>query len=142
MTVSSATVQTLFPAFRYADARAALEFFQRAFGAEAHTVYDNPDGSIGHAEVAIAGNLFMFGTARDDEYPVQSARQVDGVTAGMYVALSDAAAVDALHARAVAAGATIHRAPYDTDYGSHECRLLDIDGNPWTFGTYRPEIRS
>jgi len=64
------------------------------------------------------------------------------VTAGMYVVLPDAAAVDAVHARATAAGANIIKPPYDTDYGSHDFRAIDLDGYPWTFGTHKPEITS
>jgi uncharacterized glyoxalase superfamily protein PhnB len=45
--------------------------------------------------------------------------------------------------RAVAAGATVVAEPYDTDHGSHDCTLLDPEGNHWQFGTYpghdRPE---
>jgi len=132
--------QTIYPAVRYTDARAAIAWLERAFGCQTHVVYDAPDGSVAHAELALAGNLFMLGSTRDDGYAVRTPKQVGGVTASMYVALPDAAAVDALHARATAAGAQITLAPYDTDYGSHDFSALDLDGHPWTFGTYRPEI--
>ncbi len=31
--------------------------------------------------------------------------------------------------------------PYDTDYGSHDCTLLDPEGNHWQFGTYPGQAR-
>ena len=44
---------------------------------------------------------------------------------------------DALHDRAVAAGATVTMALYDTDYGSRDFAVVDPEGNRWSFGTYR-----
>ena len=135
---TTVTTQTIFPGMRYVDARAAVDWLEKAFGAQKHVVYEGPDGTIAHAELWIAGNLIMFGQTRDDAYPVRSPKQVNGVTGGIYVVLPSAEAVDALHTRAAAAGATIEQPPYDTDYGSHDFRALDLDGHPWTFGTYNP----
>jgi uncharacterized glyoxalase superfamily protein PhnB len=131
--------QTIVPALRYVDAHAAIAWLETAFGAERHVVYDMPDGSVAHAQVRIAGNLIMIGQTRDDDYPVHSPKQGGAPTMSLYVMLPDAAAVDALHKRAAAAGATITKAPYDTDYESHDFAALDVEGNPWTFGTYDPE---
>jgi uncharacterized glyoxalase superfamily protein PhnB len=131
--------QTIFPSARYTDAREAIAWLGRAFAAEPHVVYDAPDGTVAHAELIIAGNIFMLGHTRDDDYPVRSPREVKAVTGALYVALPDAVAVEAMYVRAEAAGAQILQAPYDTDYGSREFRVFDLDGNPWTFGTYKPE---
>jgi len=133
--------QTIFPGLVYVDARAAVAWLQRAFGAEIHVVYDNPDGSVAHAELIIAGNILMFGQSRKDnpDNPVRSPKEVNAMNVGIYVVLPDAAAVDAMHARALEAGATIRKAPNDTDYGSHDFSTSDLDGNPWTFGTYGPQ---
>ncbi|MDE2571249.1 MAG: hypothetical protein KGM44_01850 [bacterium] len=130
----------MFPAVRYTDAKAAIAWLERAFGARQHVMYAADDGSVAHAEMFVAGNLIMLGEGRDgDEYPVRSPREVNAVTGGLYVVLPDAAAVDALHARAAAAGARIFQPLHDTDYGSHDFSAYDIEGHPWTFGTYRPE---
>ena len=131
--------QTIIPALRYTDAHAAIAWLEKTFGAERHVVYDMPDGTVAHAQVRIAGNLIMLGNTRDDDYPVRSPKQGGAPTMGLYVVLPDAAAVDALHDRAAAAGATIPHAPRDTDYGSHEFAAFDVEGHPWTFGTYDPE---
>jgi uncharacterized glyoxalase superfamily protein PhnB len=56
----------------------------------------------------------------------------------VYIVVRDAAAVDAIHARAVEHGATIAISLRDTDYGSHEFGALDPEGNYWGFGTYAP----
>ncbi|HZV79188.1 MAG TPA: VOC family protein [Candidatus Binatus sp.] len=130
--------QTIFPALRYINARAAIEWLQRAFDASTHVVYESSDGSVEHAEVIIAGNMIMLGQSREDGYPIRSPREVGVATAGIYVALPDASAVDALHQRAAGAGAKITQAPHDTDYGSHDFGAEDVEGNRWNFGTYSP----
>ena len=55
----------------------------------------------------------------------------------MYVALND---VDAHCARAQAAGAEIVETLADTDYGSREFSVRDVEGNR-SFGTYNPHDR-
>jgi uncharacterized glyoxalase superfamily protein PhnB len=50
-------------------------------------------------------------------------------------------APDALHDRAVAAGAEVFQPLHDTDYGSREFSVRDPEGNRWSFGTYRGEPR-
>jgi uncharacterized glyoxalase superfamily protein PhnB len=131
--------QSIYPALRYRDARAAIAWLARAFDAKAHAVYDADDGTVAHAEVVVGDNLIMLGNSRDDAYAVRSPLDTNGVTAGIYVVLADAAAIDGLHERANAAGATITSPPADTDYGSHDFSARDCEGHPWTFGTYRPE---
>jgi len=121
------------------DAREAIGWLERTFGVTPTVVYDADDGGVAHAQLLVAGNLVMIGSSRNDDYPVRSPKEVNAVTGGLYVVLPDAASVDELHGRAAAAGASIAQAPYDTDYGSHEFRAFDLEGHPWTFGTYRPE---
>ena len=74
----------------------------------------------------------MLGSQRegDDAWPLRPG------TFGAYVVVDDP---DALHDRAVAAGAEIVQAPHDTDYGSREFQAKDPEGNRWSFGSYRGE---
>ena len=41
----------LYPVARYADPRAAIRFFERAFGFAVRAVFDAPDGGVAHAEL-------------------------------------------------------------------------------------------
>lgn len=52
----------IYPALRYRDAAAAVEFLEEAFGFELVTVHRNEDGSIGHAEMRCGDAMVMFGT--------------------------------------------------------------------------------
>ena len=51
----------------------------------------------------------------------------------VYVVTDD---IDALHDRAVAAGAEIVYPLTDQDYGSRDFSARDPSGNVWAFGTY------
>jgi uncharacterized glyoxalase superfamily protein PhnB len=55
----------------------------------------------------------------------------------LYVVVED---VDAHYERAVAAGAEIVMEPADQDYGSRDYSCHDLEGNLWSFGTYRPSL--
>jgi uncharacterized glyoxalase superfamily protein PhnB len=127
--------QTIFPALRYRDAPAAIEWLGRAFGFEARMVVDGAPGSVAHAELACGRAMIMLGSARApdaDEY--SAAAPPPGGTA-LYMVVEDP---DAHHERARAAGAEIVRALNDTDYGSREYTARDPEGNVWSFGTYQP----
>jgi uncharacterized glyoxalase superfamily protein PhnB len=127
--------QTIFPALRYRDAPAAIEWLGRAFGFEARMVVDGAPGTVAHAELACGRAMIMLGSARApdaDEY--SAAAPPPGGTA-LYMVVEDP---DAHHERARAAGAEIVRALNDTDYGSREYTARDPEGNVWSFGTYQP----
>ena len=47
--------------------------------------------------------------------------------------------MDAHFERALSAGAEITSPPKDTDFGSREYHVRDLEGHLWTFGTYRPD---
>ncbi|HEY0615662.1 MAG TPA: VOC family protein [Candidatus Elarobacter sp.] len=133
------TAQRLFTSMRFVDAHAGIAFLQRAFGFEPQAVYDDGAGGVAHAQLVLQGQIIMLGSSRDDQYPVRSPIEAGAVTGGLYVALDDAAAVDAMHERARAAGAEILMPPHDTDYGSHDFLARDPEGHLFSFGTYRPD---
>lgn len=134
------TTQRLFTGLRYVDAHAGIAFLERAFGFTRQAVYDDGAGGVAHAQLVFEGQIVMLGSSREGPYPVQSPKEAGGtVTAGVYVAMDDAAAVDRLYERARDAGAEILMPPYDQDYGSHDFMARDPEGHVWTFGTYRPE---
>jgi uncharacterized glyoxalase superfamily protein PhnB len=131
---------TVWPALRARDARALIRFLVDAFGFVENVAWgDRPDGSgdvVVHAQLDWPeGGGVMLGSVRespDDRWPVQPG------TAGCYVVTADP---DAVHARAVAAGAEITDPLHDTDYGSREFAARDPEGNRWSFGSYRGEPR-
>jgi uncharacterized glyoxalase superfamily protein PhnB len=128
--------QAVFPALRYGDAAAAIEWLGRAFGAEPRSVHRSDDGGVQHAELAIEGNLVMLGEHGGDAWMGGSPPDARASTVTIYVVVDDP---DAHRARAGEAGAEVVRELEDMDYGSREYSVRDLEGNLWSFGTYRPE---
>jgi uncharacterized glyoxalase superfamily protein PhnB len=123
---------TIYPSLRYHDARAAIDFLSEAYGFTEKAVHAGDDGVIHHAELSGFGGIVMLGTEPEGGDPLW------GSHAGqswLYLSTDDP---DALHDRAVAAGAQVVRELQDTDYGSREFSTRDPEGNIWSFGTYEP----
>ena len=127
--------QTIFPALRYRDANAAIEWLGRAFGFTEKDVHRDDGGAVRHAELALGRDLVMLG--QFNEAGVMGGHPPDPLasTLSLYLAVEDP---DAHHDRAKAAGARIVRELTDTDYGSREYTARDLEGNMWSFGTYQP----
>ncbi len=121
---------SVIPALRVSS-RAVLDQWVAAFGLELVFSVGEED-VVNHAELRLGDGWVMAGTEKNNEFDRPPG------SASTYWVLDDAAAVEALHARAVAAGATSTNAPYAPDYGGRECALTDLDGNAWSFGTYAP----
>jgi uncharacterized glyoxalase superfamily protein PhnB len=127
--------QSLYPVIRYRDADAAIEWLGRAFGATDRVAYRDDSGAVMHAELDLDGQLIMLGTADPGGWMEGSEPKPLSSTVSLYVAIEDP---DARHDRAAGAGATIVRGLEDTNYGSRDFSARDIEGNLWSFGTYRP----
>ena len=139
MSDSTATEPTrIFPALRYRDAPAMIDWLQRAFGFRKHVVYEDEDGTVAHAQLTYGGGMIMLGSAKDDAFgqlvgPLDAgARQ----TQTIYVAVDDP---DAHHGIASAAGAEIVMPLTDQHYGSRDYICRDPEGNLWCFGSYWPK---
>lgn len=120
------------PYLMVADARAALAFYEDAFGARAVSdpiVMD--DGRVGHAEIDINGSVLMLA----DEFPemgLVGPLRRGGTSVSLVVYVPD---VDATFARAVALGATPERPPADQFHGSRAGWLVDPFGHRWSIST-------
>lgn len=132
------TKQSIYPALRYNNAKAAIAWLKSALGFEEHEVYPGEGEAIAHAQLKLAGNLIMLGSVKSDAVG-NSPQTLGGVTGTIYIAFDTAADVDACYAHAKAAGAEVVRELCDTDYGSHEFSVRDPEGHVWSFGTYRPQ---
>jgi uncharacterized glyoxalase superfamily protein PhnB len=120
----------------YDDARAAVDWLEQAFGFERSSVHEGPDGTIAHAELRYGDGMIMLGSAGPNGFGLKTPKELGAVNQGVYVIVDDG--IDAHHERALAAGAEIVRQPNDTDYDSREYMARDLEGNLWSFGTYRP----
>jgi uncharacterized glyoxalase superfamily protein PhnB len=120
----------IYPSMRYRDARAAIEWPERAFSFQTQVAHSNPDGTIAHAKLRYGDGLVMLGSWRGED---DHRRPGQGWA---YVAVDD---LDAHLQQARAAGAEIVGDPQHEDYGSFY-GARDPEGNLWSFGTYRPTV--
>lgn len=122
---------SIHPTLRYDDPRGAIDFLVAALGFRELAAHKDGDGTIVHAELAWEdrgerGVLALGARAAGD--PFDTGRAVT------YLTCDDP---DALHERAVAAGAVVVMGLTDQDYGSREFAVADPEGNVWSLGTYR-----
>src|SRR5207253_2925010 len=113
------------------DATRAVESYRKAFGAKETMRLAEPSGRIGHAELEIAGAPVMLA----DEYPdfgILSPTSIGGTPVKLHLYVDD---VDALVARAVAAGAKVVRAVEDQFYGDRSGQIEDPFGHVWFVAT-------
>jgi uncharacterized glyoxalase superfamily protein PhnB len=118
--------QTVFASITFRDAKASIDFLERALGAQRVAVYEDGEGRVVHAEVRVGESAFMCGDERAGSRATPPGESV------VYVVVEDA---DAAYERAKAAGAEVTE-PVDQDYGSRDVTVTDPDGNRWTLGTY------
>lgn len=127
---------SLFAYLSYRDAPAGLAFLAE-LGFEAVSRQDAPGGEVLHSEVRRGAAVLMVATADADyQVPAVRGRSTGG---GLYLLVGDDE-VDALHARAVAAGATSLIAPEATEWGSRRARVVDPEGHELSFGSYEPGV--
>jgi uncharacterized glyoxalase superfamily protein PhnB len=113
-----------------ADAAAAIDFYQRAFGVKEKFRLTEPSGRIGHAELEFGAMTVML----SDEFPecgIRAASTIGATPVSIHLHVDDA---DAMIAQAVAAGATLERAPEDEFYGERGGVIRDPFGHRWMIG--------
>jgi uncharacterized glyoxalase superfamily protein PhnB len=127
-------MQTIFPILRYRNARGAIRWLCSAFGFV--ELFSVPESGpfVRHAQLRLGTNIIMLGSVRPAD-GMASPRDLGGATQALCVHVADP---DAHFERARAAGAEITTPPEDTDFGSREYHVRDLEGHLWTFGTYLP----
>jgi uncharacterized glyoxalase superfamily protein PhnB len=123
--------EQIIPYLAYADAPAAIDFLCRAFGFTEAFRFPMDDGRIGHAELQL-GERALYLASLWPELGFVSQRDLAGVSSQVYCVVDD---VDAHHARARGAGATIASPPADTGRGERMYRAVDPEGHRWIFAS-------
>jgi len=115
---------TVSPYLVVAGAQRVIDFLKQAFGAAELRRYDNPDGSIMHAEVRIGDTVVMMGDAGGEWTAAPSS---------LHVYVED---VDATYQRALGAGGVAVQEPQRK--GNDPDRrggVKDPAGNTWWVAT-------
>jgi PhnB protein len=117
-------------------AAAALDFYQRAFGAVEIMRMPAPDGRVAHAEIKIGDSIIMLA----DEYPemgYRSAQTLGGSCVNLMIYVER---VDEVFKQALAAGAKEKQALKDQFYGDRSGTLEDPFGQQWTIATHVEDV--
>jgi PhnB protein len=129
-------IHELYPYLRVHSTAAAIEFYQRAFGAQELFRLTEPSGRIGHAEIKIGPATVML----SDEYPecdIRGPRSLGGTTFSIHLHVGD---VDQAFERAVSAGASIVRPLQNQFYGERSGTVRDPFGHEWLLGGHLEDV--
>ena len=129
-------MHTVTPHLVCAGAAAAIDFYKKAFNAVEGGRLPGPDGRIMHALIRIEGSAVML----VDEMPEWCAfgpKSLKGSPVTIHLYVPD---VDAVVARAVAAGAKITMPVADMFWGDRYGKIEDPFGHHWSVGTHIRDV--
>lgn len=124
------------PYLNVPDGDVALDFYERAFGAQIKVRLSRPDGELAHAEVQVGKALVMVRTEIPD-LDFRSPGAVGGTPIQILVYVEDAGA---LVERAEAAGAKVLRPVEEQFHGDVMATLEDPFGYVWFFATHVEDV--
>ena len=126
------------PSLVYKDAKAAIAFYKKAFGAQELSVFAGPDGKIMHAELKIGNSIFMLGE-ESPSCPDAKSAETTGAAASFSLNLYVPDA-DATFRTAVAAGAKAAQTPQEMFWGDRFGRAIDPFGYGWNVMTHIKDV--
>jgi uncharacterized glyoxalase superfamily protein PhnB len=129
---------TVTPHLVVRDAKKAIDFYQKAFGAQVlNPPHLTPDGKVMHASIKIGDSIIMLA----DEFPEMggsSAPQSPGNTPlSLHLYVPD---VDSTFNRAVSAGAQVKMPVTDMFWGDRYGQVVDPSGHVWSVATHKEEV--
>jgi len=128
--------RSVIPYLIVAGGAAAVAFYEQVFGARVRLRLDGPGGKIGHAEMAIGDSLIMLAD-ENRELGALAPPSVGGTPVGLHLYIAD---VDAVAAKAVAAGATLKRPVENQFYGDRLGSIVDPFGHLWHISTHIEDV--
>jgi len=117
------------------DLKAAVNFYQKAFGFAKRGIMNGPGRKPIHAELTLRGTTLMLGP-EDAGRGARSAKSIGASPATLYLTVED---VDKVAAKAVKAGGTPEGPVMDMFWGDRCGTIIDPDGNRWMIGTHVAE---
>ena len=118
------------------DAKHALEFYKKAFGAQEMSKMEAPNGKIAHAEIKIGDSMIMLA----DEMPGSGARSpqsLGGTGTGLFLYVDN---VDSIYNQAVKEGAKGDMPPQDMFWGDRYGKVTDPFGHQWSLATHIEDV--
>lgn len=116
------------------DAEKALEFYNRAFGAETTMELKSPDGVVGHAEMKIADTIVML---TEEEPNNESPLAFFGTPVTIQIYTPDC---EGFFEEAVKAGAKVLFPISKQFYGDRAGLIEDPFGHRWIIATHEEDL--
>ena len=123
-------IHEMFPYLCVSDAKEAIDFYVKVFGASEKFRLTEPSGRIGHAELDFGGMTLML-CDEFPEYGIKAAKTIGATPVTIHLHVDDA---DELIRRAADLGATVEREPKDEFYGERSGCIRDPFGHRWLIG--------
>jgi uncharacterized glyoxalase superfamily protein PhnB len=127
---STSQIHEVFAYLLVHDAKAAIAFYEQAFGAREKFRLVDPGGRVGHAELDFGPTTIMLADEHP-EYGIKSARTIGDTPVTIHLHVDNA---DETIGRAVAAGARLEREVRDQFYGERSGSIRDPFGHRWNIG--------
>ena len=125
------------PMCMFKDARKAIEFYKRAFGAEELFAMPGTDSKgVMHAEVRIGDSIIMMGEENPQE-ACKSAETIGGSPVSFYIYVENA---DAAFQRAIEAGAESRMPVEDMFWGDRAGTVQDPFSYSWMLATHIKDL--
>lgn len=118
------------------NAKAAIEFYKKAFGAKEIMRLDSHSGKVMHAQIKIGDSQIMLGDACPEKN-AKSPTEFGGSPVSIYLYMKN---VDAVMKSAVSAGAKVIREAEDMFYGDRSGGLRDPFGHQWYVATHIEDV--
>lgn len=126
----ASSVHEVYPYLCVRGAAAAIDFYERVFGAREIQRLTDLTGRIAHAELRLGPTTLMLADEHP-EYGIYSPLAFGGTGLTLHLHVDN---LDVLAQRAAAAGAVVLREPADQAHGERQCRLRDPFGHEWLLG--------
>ena len=118
------------------DGAKALEFYQKAFGAEEIVRMPGPGGTVMHAEIKIGDSMLMLASEFPD-FGTFGPKHYGGTGVTIHLYVKDA---DAVMKRAEEAGCTVTMPLEDQFWGDRYGKLQDPFGHSWSIATHKEDL--
>jgi len=128
--------RSLAPYLYLRGASRAMDFYARAFGAFEIFHMAGADGKIAHAEMQVGDSVLMLA----DESPEQGTRSPESLEGASTSVFFYAPDVDAVFAKALAAGAVARSEPTDMFWGDRVASFRDPFGHEWSIATHVEDV--
>ena len=127
---------TVTPYLTVRNASAAIDFYERAFGAKELFRMPGPDGKIMHAEITIGDSHVMLAD-ESERGETKSPQTLNGSSTGIFLYVED---VDAAFNQALKAGAKQTQPLQGMFWGDRFGKLTDPFGHKWMLATHIEDV--